>query len=131
MRFLLLLASLWIEGLAVTSVKSCGGRFTITKLALTPDKVKAGDNVTLTLNYVSPIVVNAGTVKHSVTYNFLPLIPTTTDLCQTIKCPLQTGEHASSSTFTIPQISGSLSVKTEWFSSSEKLLCLSSTITVS
>jgi hypothetical protein len=116
----------------MASVKSCGGLFTITKLSLQPDKVKAGDNVTLTLTYVNPVVVTGGTIKNSVTYNFIPLTPTTTDLCQTIQCPLQTGEHDGSSTFTIPTgLSGSLSVKTEWLSSSEKYLCLSSTVTVS
>ena len=145
MSLLLLFASLWIEGLALafvpsrqsrqplTSVKSCGGLFTITTLSLQPDKVKAGDNVSLTLNYVNPIIVDAGTVKNSATYNFIPLTPTTTDLCQTIQCPLQTGEHDGSSSFVIPTgVVGTLTFKTEWLSpSSEKLLCLSSTVTVS
>lgn len=132
--FILLFASLWIEGLSLSlsSIKSCVGLFTITKLALSPDKVKSGDNVSLTLNYVNPIVVDAGTVKNTVTYNSIPLTPTTTALCQTIQCPLQTGEHDGSSSFIIPTgLSGSLSVKTEWLSpTNEKLLCLLSTVTV-
>ena len=129
--FLLFFAYFWTEGLA--SIKSCGSLFTITKLDLQPDKVKAGDNVSLTLTYVNPVVVDAGTVKNSVTYNFLPLTPTTSNLCQTIQCPLQTGEHDGSSFFIIPTgISGTLVMKTEWLSpTSEKYLCLSWTMTVS
>jgi len=129
--FLLFFAYFWTETMA--SVKSCGGLFTITKLDLQPDKVKTGDNVSLTLTYVNPVVVDAGTVKNSVTYNFLPLTPTTTNLCQTIQCPLQTGEHDGSSFFIIPTgVSGTLVMKTEWLSPvNEKYLCLSSTVTVS
>jgi hypothetical protein len=130
MRFFLLFAALWTECLA--SIKSCGGLFTITKVSLQPVKVRAGENVNLTLKYVSPIMITGGTVKNSVTYNFLPLIPMTTDLCRTIQCPLQAGEHDGSSSFTIPTgLSGSLTIKTEWLSSNDKLLCLSSTVTVS
>jgi hypothetical protein len=115
---------------AFASVKSCGGLFTITKLALSPDVVRPGDNVTLTLNYVNPITVTGGTVKNTATYNFIPLSPTTTDLCQTVPCPLQPGEYDGSSSFVIPTgLTGSLVLKTQWLADTA-LLCITSTIKV-
>jgi hypothetical protein len=127
MFLFLFLSSLWS---AFASVKSCGGLFTITTLALSPDVVRPGDNVSLTLKYVNPTVVTGGTVKNSATYNFIPLSPTSTDLCQTIHCPQQPGEYDGSSSFIIPTgVSGSLVLKTQWIADTT-LLCITSSIQV-
>ena len=88
---------------ASASVSFGGGIFTIDKLILTPpDKVRGGENVTLTLIYNSPVEINKGTVTNTIIYGFIPFSPTTSSLCDVTPCPITVGRHDSSSWAVIP-----------------------------
>ena len=105
--------------------------FTIDSLSQTPsDTIIAGQNMTLNLLYTNPTTVTGGIVTTSTTYNFLPLTPTVSDLCESIECPLAPGQHDGSTTYPFPVgLSGTLNVKIVWSNiDSVQLLCLKSTI---
>jgi hypothetical protein len=79
--------------------------------------------------------INGGTSKYSVTYNFIPLSPSTNDLCieinkSNITCPLKVGTYGIQSKGSIPDgLSGTTVIKNEWFNlENERILCLSFTI---
>jgi hypothetical protein len=79
--------------------------------------------------------VDGGTSKYSVTYNFIPLSPTTNDLCteinnSNITCPLKVGTYGIQSKGSVPDgLSGTTVIKNEWFNlQNERILCLSFTI---
>lgn len=110
-------------------ISNCGKNsiFTITQLSLSPSNtVRGGENVSLTLLYTSPVIVSEGSVKTSVTYNFIPLSPTTSQLCSQTSCPIQIGTNNASSTFIFPEgVSGSVVSKVVWENSAGKeLLCI-------
>lgn len=101
--------------------------FQITQLVLDPPtNVVAGQNVSLTLLYTSPVEVDSGTITTSVTYNFLPLTPTTAPLCDTVPCPIGVGDHDGSSWFVVPTgVKGSVVTKIVWTDvNAIQLLCL-------
>ena len=79
--------------------------------------------------------VTGGTSLYSVTYNFIPLSPTTNDLCteinnSNITCPLKAGVIGIQSKGSVPDgLSGTTNIKNEWFDSNkERILCLQFTI---
>jgi len=79
--------------------------------------------------------VTGGTSVYSVTYNFIPLSPTTNDLCteinnSNITCPLKAGVIGIQSKGTVPDgLSGTTVIKNEWFNNEkERILCLQFTI---
>ena len=114
-------------GFASAAVKSCGGLFTIDQLGLTPTTTaKAGDNVSLSLLYTSTVEVTTGSVTNSVTYNFIPLTPTVTDLCASTTCPITIGGHDGSSWSTMPSgLSGTISTRIVWKDGvGAQLLCI-------
>jgi type 1 fimbria pilin len=115
---------------ASASVTNCGSNsvFQITQLILDPpNTVKSGDNVSLTLLYTSPVEVDSGTITTSVTYNFLPLTPTTAPLCSSVPCPIGVGDHDGSSWFLVPTgVRGTVVTKIVWTDvNSTQLLCIS------
>jgi hypothetical protein len=115
---------------ASASVTNCGSNsvFEITQLILNPpNTVKSGDNVSLTLLYTSPVEVDSGTITTSVTYNFLPLTPTTAPLCSSVPCPIGVGDHDGSSWFLVPTgVRGTVVTKIVWTDvNSTQLLCIS------
>ena len=110
-------------------ISNCGKNsiFTITQLSLSPSNtVRGGDNVYLTLLYTSPVVVLEGSVKTSVTYNFIPLSPTISQLCAETSCPIKIGTTNASSTFIFPEgVTGSVVSKVVWEDTTGKeLLCI-------
>jgi hypothetical protein len=61
--------------------------------------------------------VTGGTVKYSVTYNFIPLSPTIEDLCKVVPegCPVRQGKLDTVSSFPFDgSLSGSITFKIEW-----------------
>ena len=115
--------------LASASVTNCGSDsvFQITQLILDPpNSVVVGQNVSLTLLYTSPVEVDSGTITTSVTYNFLPLTPTTAPLCSSVPCPIGVGDHDGSSWFLVPTgVRGTVVTKIVWTDvNSTQLLCI-------
>ena len=112
------------------SVTNCAPNsvFQITQLVLDPPtNVVSGQNVTLSLLYTSPVEVDSGTITTSVTYNFLPLTPTTAPLCDSAPCPIGVGDHDGSSWFLVPTgVKGTVVTKIVWTDvNSTQLLCIS------
>ena len=132
-KLLTFLLMLTVSSASVTqfTMKSCG---TSTDLAqnviLNVEPVLPQSDYTLFLDADLSQSVNQGTSKYSVTYNFIPLSPTTEDLCteiakSNITCPLN-NTIASESKGTVPTgLSGTVVIKNEWFDvSNARILCM-------
>jgi len=105
--------------------------FVINSLTLSADTVSPGDNVSLGLLYTNPSLVTDGTVTTTVTYNFIPLSPTTEPLCNSVPCPLEPGQHDGSSSIEVPTgISGSVVTKIIWTVTNIQVLCIQITLRV-
>lgn len=76
--------------------------------------------------------VNQGTSKYSVTYNFIPVSPSTEINKSNITCPLNVSHIASESKGTVPSgLSGTVVIKNEWFDvSGARILCMQFTIKI-
>ena len=138
-KLLTFLSMLTFSTASVTqfTMRSCG---TSTDLAqniiLNVEPVLPQSDYTLFLDADLSQTVNQGTSKYSVTYNFIPLSPTTEDLCteiakSNITCPLN-NTIASESKGTVPTgLSGTVVIKNEWFDvSNARILCMQFTIKV-
>jgi hypothetical protein len=99
--------------------------FSIQSLGFWPDPAIKNSNSTTSFAYTVPEPGFAGgSAIYSVTYNFIPVSPTTEDLCKSIICPIVPGVYNTSSSTTFPDLSGSLTIKIEWKGlNSEQLLC--------
>lgn len=113
------------------TIKNCGtttALFPIAALSLSPSNPIAGDNVTLHLEYSVPTgnMIEGGTTTYDVSYNFIPLSPTTEPLCRNIPCPLPPGSYSNDTTSLWPTgLSGSITTKMRWLDlSSRLLLCI-------
>jgi hypothetical protein len=96
-------------------------------MSFSPDPTVPGENSTLLLSMNIPQEITAGTVKYSLTYNFIPLTPTIEQLCsQTVLCPIRVGTLDTVSSFPVdPTLSGSLSIRIEWSDpNAVSLLCV-------
>ena len=111
--------------------KSCGTPTDIAQnLELDIDPKLPEINYKLYLNADFSKEVTGGSSKYTITYNFIPLSPSVNDLCteiasSNITCPLS--NHISSeSKGTIPSgLSGSTTIKNEWFNfEGERILCM-------
>ena len=136
--FFLALASfafLTYDAFAAAKIVDCSAqnpeKFVINSLTLSADTVSPGDNVSLGLLYTNPSLVTDGTVTTTVTYNFIPLSPTTEPLCNSVPCPLEPGQHDGSSSIEIPTgISGSVVTKIIWTVTNIQVLCIQITLRV-
>jgi hypothetical protein len=138
-KLLTFLSMLTFSTASVTqfTMRSCG---TSTDLAqniiLNVEPVLPQSDYKLFLDADLSQTVNQGTSKYSVTYNFIPLSPTTEDLCteiakSNITCPLN-NTIASESKGTVPTgLSGTVVIKNEWFDiSNARILCMQFTIKI-
>jgi len=110
---------------SITDCSKCASLFKIDALGFWPDPAIKNENSTISFAYTNPgPAVTAGTSKYSYTYNFIPMSPTTADLCTQTTCPIAPGAYNQSSSSTFPNLSGTLVIKIEWFDAGGKqLLC--------
>jgi len=123
-----------INGLNVSSftVKSCGLATDLASSLVVDVSPKLPDtDYVLFLNADLSKEVTSGTSKYDVTYNFIPLSPSTNDLCteishSNITCPLLAGHISSESKGTIPTgLSGTYTIKNQWFDlDGKRILCM-------
>lgn len=103
--------------------------YKVNRLGFYPDPPQPNVNVTLELDFTVPDkpVIQSGTAVYSMTYNFLPITPTTDDLCKDTECPIEPGHHFQSTSMLLPQsLKGSLVIKTNWYDDAKNtLLCYS------
>jgi len=125
----ILISSLFLA-ISTGSVTDCSNGvslFKLTSMSFSPDPTVPGENSTLLLSMNIPQEITAGTVKYSLTYNFIPLTPTIEQLCsQTVLCPIRVGTLDTVSSFPVdPTLSGSLSIRIEWSDpNAVSLLCV-------
>jgi len=114
------------------TIKNCGIKTDlIQNLVLSVEPVLPQSDYTLYVSGDLSKEVTGGTSKYDVTYNFIPLSPTTNDLCteinnSNITCPLKGGYIGMQSKGTVPTgLSGSVTIKNQWFDeSNERILCM-------
>jgi hypothetical protein len=96
-------------------------------MSFSPDPTVPGQNSTLLLSMKIPEEINNGTATYTSTYNFIPLTPSTDDLCgTTVNCPIGEGYLDTLSTFPIDKsLTGSLTLKIVWADlTGRQLLCV-------
>jgi len=100
--------------------------FKLTSMIFSPDPVVKGQNATLQLAMNVPQQIDAGTATYAITYNFIPLTPTTQNLCNVVNCPISSGTLTTTSSYPIDSsLSGNLQVKVNWKdNSSRDLICV-------
>jgi hypothetical protein len=114
------------------SLKSCGNSADIAQnLFLDIDPKLPQDNYVLYLNSDISKDITGGLSQYDVTYNFIPLSPSTNDLCgeianSNITCPLQKGYIALQSNGSVPTgLSGTVVIKNQWFDETgARILCM-------
>jgi hypothetical protein len=113
------------------TVRDCGvgtSVFKINSVSLNPTDPKPGEKVGMNLDYTVPsgVTVTDGVAKYDITYNFIPLAPTTEPLCQNIPCPLGPGNYVNTTYSTWPTgIRGTVNTKITWADeTSKQLLCI-------
>ena len=125
---LFLLFSHITSSLATVSDCSKGALFKLTSMSFLPDPPVKGLNSTLFLSMNVPSAVTGGTATYTVTYNFIPLTPTTDNLCSVAPkgCPIMPGTLDTVSSIPFDgSLSGSLSIKIEWKDVvGEQLICV-------
>jgi hypothetical protein len=115
---------------ATASVADCSAGkslFRLTSMSFSPDPTVPGQNSTLLLSMKIPEEINNGTATYTSTYNFIPLTPSTDELCgTTVNCPIGEGYLDTRSSFPIDKsLSGSLTLKVVWRDlTGRQLLCV-------
>lgn len=117
-RIALLLAAFYAASTSA-SITDCGAGtsvFTITELSMDPpDNVAAGQNVSLTLKYKTPVEVDGGKVTTALSLNGIPFPSSDSDLCASAVCPITVGEHDGSSWSLFPSgVSGKVQTTITW-----------------
>lgn len=116
-RLLCVFASILAFGNA--SISDCGSGkslFKITDLSLVPDPPVRGKLLDMTVKFENPgPELSDGTVKTSVSLNYIPLQPSVEDLCVNTHCPISIGLNDRSASNEWPNtVSGIVSSKIEW-----------------
>ena len=128
--FLPLLALIASSSPVIASVADCSkgkSLFQLMSMSFSPDPTVPGQNSTLLLSMKIPEEINNGTATYTSTYNFIPLTPSTDDLCgTTVACPIGEGYLDTLSTFPIDKsLTGSLTLKIVWADlTGRQLLCV-------
>ena len=114
-----------IANAAITDCSKGKSLFSIQGLGFWPDPAVKNENSSVSFAYTVPEPgITAGSVKYSVTYNFIPLSPTLDDLCSQVVCPLLPGSYNQTTSSVFPDLSGSVTVTIEWRDvSGSQLLC--------
>jgi len=134
LKKIILLSLLQIVYSTVTKfvISSCGDSTDLMQnIVLSVEPKLPQSDYTIYLNGDLSQTITKGTSKYDITYNFIPISPTTEDLCTEIEssnvsCPLLNGFLSSESKGTIPiDLSGSLIIKNQWFNNDQaKILCM-------
>lgn len=123
MNLLKVLFGLFTTITAVT-LKDCGNSATdqakIVSMGFAPENPKAGDVTEFWVAYDLKSDVTGGNAEYSVTLNYLPLPPTTDELCTQTSCPKPVGSYNETSHGTFPDVSGKLVTKIQWTNQNEQ-----------
>jgi hypothetical protein len=132
--FIAILALLLTANASVSDCSKSTSLFKITSMTFGPDPPVKGENSTLLLSMNVPAAVTGGRATYSVTYNFIPLTPTTEDLCTVAPagCPIAAGTLDTVSSIPFDgSLSGSITFKIEWKDlAAQQLMCVSIKTTI-
>jgi len=112
----------------IANVKDCSSGtslFILNSAVVMPDTPKAGDNVSLTIDYTVPtnMTVTDGTAEFAITYAFIPITPTIEPLCANVACPVVAGRYTNESISVWPSgISGTVTTQMKWYNTGHDLL---------
>ena len=131
-QILILLSLISVKAVTQFKVSSCGTKTDLMQnIVLSVSPILPQTDYTLYLDGDLNTNVTGGTSEYTVTYNFIPLSPSTNDLCTEINasnvtCPLSSGLFASESKGKITDgLSGSVTIKNQWFNENkERILCM-------
>lgn len=134
----LILISLFftVDSVSQFKVSSCGiSTDLMQSVKLSVDPILPITDYKLFLDGDLSANVTGGKSQYTVTYNFIPLSPTTNDLCTEINasnvtCPLSMGPFASESSGKITEgLSGTVTIKNVWLDeNNQRILCMLFTI---
>jgi hypothetical protein len=131
-QILILLSVLSVKAVTQFKISSCGTATDLMQnVVLSVSPILPQTDYTLYLDGDLNANVTGGTSDYTVTYNFIPLTPSTNDLCTEINksnvtCPLSSGLFASESKGTVTGgLSGSVTIKNQWFNENkQRILCM-------
>jgi hypothetical protein len=117
---------------ATINLRDCSSesaKFSVTDLVFKPSSPVAGEPVSLTLGFEAPAgtYITGGTATTKTTFNFIPLAPSSSDLCSNVQCPITGGAHTNTTITTWPSgmTAGSFNSKTTWTDlGGSELLCM-------
>lgn len=121
-----------VDSVSQFKISSCGiSKDLMQNVKLSIDPILPVTDYKLYLDGDLNANVTSGTSQYTVTYNSIPLTPTTNDLCTEINasnvtCPLYLGPFASESSGKIEQgLSGTVTIKNQWFDeNNQRILCI-------
>jgi hypothetical protein len=121
--------------IAQGSIKDCdpSSQFRFTDLGLTPDPPKVNEDVIMKVLFNNPgPEVTEGNAVTSVTWNGIPVTPSTKPLCEATECPLINGLNNRTTMSAWPSgVTGSVNSKIQWFDKDGKsLLCIQTSVRV-
>ena len=112
----------------VSDCSKPGALFKLTSMSFIPDPPVKGQNSSLFLSMNVPSAVEGGSAIYTVTYNSIPLTPTTDNLCTVAPagCPIMPGTLDTLSLIPFDgSLSGSLNFKIEWKDlAARQLMCV-------
>ena len=112
--------------LAYASVKNCKPDSILKIKSLsTLELVHPGQNITLNVNYSSPGIITNGTSEISTRYNYIFTNSFTDSICNTVACPITTGDHSEWFVYNIPEwLTGVTNTRIIWKDYNYTLLCI-------
>ena len=131
----LLFSILAVTGFTADSITAsdCGVApvFGITSLSILPAIPVVGQNATLFSDYQVPAEVSGGTAKYACSYNGIPVMSESYDLCTQTTCPIGVGTHSDKSIVAVPDIKGSLICTIKWADlAGKELMCIKTKIQI-
>ena len=114
-------------GVTQGSISDCAkgtSLFTITNLQFFPDPSPRNENTTVILDYTVPsgTIVSSGTATYEPTFNFIKYPSTVDDLCVNIGYPIVPGVYSPTSSTLMPNLAGTLTLKTTWRDNFDNIL---------
>jgi hypothetical protein len=98
----------------------------IKSLNIQPTVVYSGENITLRVNYTSPIDITGGMSLIATRYNYVFTNSVKDSICKSIACPIQRGQRGEVFVYNIPSwLVGNINTRLTWNDvNNTPLLCL-------
>lgn len=100
--------------------------FKVSSFSFSPDPAIAGKNSTLIVSFNVSEVVTSGNVNYGISYDYLPFHYYTTNICNTMLCPIQPGKYMRKLSYPFPHsLTGNFRLRISWRdNSTQELMCV-------